>query len=305
MTHRSLIFAKLLIAFLALAVPFTADAERGKRNKKVDVEIPPVSETAFQGELDITLFTNFCDYINDHGLAAGGNGVHKQKLILKGYDGKLIDETTGIITIWNIPKGVFVTFIPETGKGLSYEGNLDSQLTLAPRDTKIYDKYEQKLLTNTVADTDETITEDGIIYKTLKGTMVREQGGMQSKFGIKAVYNPQMETPPAIFGALGGLEIPGMPKSWSQGYDGGHVAMAGELSYFMEGTVDKVTPREVNDTEFEIPANIKFVKSSSPVKMMGYLKDANKYVTQKIAEDRQKGNQSDYDNFRTNDEWDY
>lgn len=301
-------FLLLLMVLMPMVVSAQLSLIGGRKDnaKKTQTTLPPVSENAFQGDLDIKLFTNYCDYINKNGLVAGGNGVHKQKLTLKGHDGKLVDETTGIVTIWNIPKGVFVTFIPEKGKGLSYEGNIDSQLTLAPRDTKIYGKYDQKLLSNTVTELDGTTSLNGKDCKTMKGTMVREQGGMKSKYGIKAIYDPETITPPAISGALYGLEVPGMPLFWSHSYDGGHVAMAGgELSYYMDGTVEKATPREVSDSEFEIPSNIKFTKSSNPMKMMGYLKDANKYAIQKIAEDKKNGHQSEYDSFRTSDEWDY
>lgn len=262
------------------------------------------SSTPFEGEIHLTSFANYCDYINKSGLVAGGNGIHRQKLVLKGDKGKLIDETTGIITIWDIPAGQYVTFIDDLKKGLSYEKNIDAILVLAPRDTRIYDKFDQKLTSNTIADTGEKQEINGHACNEIKGTVVREQGGMQSKYGIKAYYDPSIIMPPALIGATYGLEIPGMPMKWSHSYDGGHVPMAGELSYFMEVTVDEIIPRAVNDNEFTVPA-YKMTKTSNPMSMMGYLKNANKHATKKIEEDKKAGNQDAYSSFKTTDEWDY
>lgn len=259
----------------------------------------------FEGDIVVTTFANYCDYINKQGLLPGGNGIHRVRYTFKGDKGKSVDETTGIVTVWDVNAKDYRTYIEDLKKGLSYEKNFDAIMVLAPRNTRIYEKFDQNLISNTVKETGATEEMDGILCKEIKGTMVREQGGMNSKYGIKAYYDPAIPVPASVYVALYGLETPGLPMKWSHSYDGGHVAMVGELSYFMESTVESVEPREVKDEEFAVPSTIKFSKTSNAMSMMKYLKDANKYAQNKIAEDAKKGNQSGISSFTTSDEWDY
>ncbi len=278
-------------------------------------------KTPFEGEIQLTTFANFCDYINNNGLMAGGNGIHHQTLVLKGDKGKLIDKTTGATTVWDLSNGEYVTFVEELKKGLSYEDNLDAILMLAPRDTKIYGKYLQKLLSNTIAQTGASQNINGRDCVEMKGTIVREQGGMESKFGIKALCDTTIPVPSGFAAAIYGLEVPGLPMQWSYQYDGGHVPVVGELSAFMETTVTDIQPRAVDDSEFARPSTqkprrgetpdpnvltgYKMTKTTNPMSMMGYFKAANKYAKEKIAADKASGNQDGYDSFQTSGEWDF
>ncbi|MDE7397491.1 MAG: hypothetical protein K2M98_07170 [Muribaculum sp.] len=293
--------------FLLLGYAFNAHSEEAK--------------APFEGELQLTTFINLCDYINNSGMMAGGNGIHYQTLVLKGDKGKLIDKTTGATTVWDLSKGEYVTFIDELKKGLSYENNLDAILMLAPRDTKIYGKYLQKLLSNTIAVTGTAQNIDGHDCVEMKGTIVREQGGMESKFGIKVFCDSAIAVPSGYAAAIYGLEVPGLPMKWTYQYDGGHVPVAGELSVYMETTVTDIQPRSVDDSEFARPttqkprrgetpdpnvlSGYKMTKTTSPMSMMGYFKAANKFAKEKIAADKASGNQDGYDSFQTSGEWDF
>ena len=279
------------------------------------------SKTPFEGEIHFNTFANYCDYINKNGLMPGGNGIHSQTLIIKGDKGKLIDNTAGTTTVWDMSTGDYVTFVEELKKGLEYKDNIDAILVLAPRDTKIYGKYIQKLLSNTIALTNEVSELEGRPCVELKGTIVREQGGMESKYGIKVFCDTTIAMPKGCEPALYGLSLPGLPMKWSYKYDGGRVPMVGELSAYWESTVTDVIPREVSDSEFARPGSkkskrgepedpnvltgYKMTTTSNTMSMMGYFKAVNKNTQARIEKERQSGEQEGYDSFQTSGEWEF
>lgn len=275
----------------------------------------------FEGEIHFTTFANYCDYINNSGMMPGGNGIHRQTLILKGDKGKLIDNTAGTTAVWDMSTGDYVTFVEDLKKGLAYKDNIDAILSLAPRDTKIYGKYLQKLLSNTIALTGEGSEVEGRPCVELKGTIVREQGGMESKYGIKAYCDTTIVMPRGCEAAIYGLSLPGLPMKWSYKYDGGRVPMVGELSAYWESAVTEVIPREVSDSEFARPSSekpkkgkpvdpnlltgYKMTTTSNPMSMMGYFKAVNKNAQARIEKERQNGEQEGYDDFQTSGEWEF
>lgn len=279
------------------------------------------TKTPFEGEIHFTTFANYCDYINKNGLMPGGNGIHRQTLILKGDKGKLVDNTAGTTTVWDMSTGDYVTFVEDLKKGLAYKDNIDAVLVLAPRDTKIYGKYLQKLLSNTIALTGTNSEIEGHPCVELKGTIIREQGGMKSKYGIKAYCDTTFVMPRGCEAVMYGLSVPGLPMKWSYKYDGGHVPMVGELSAYCETTVTEVIHREVSDNEFARPSSekpkkgqpanpnvltgYKMTTTSNPMSMMGYLKAVNKNAQERIEKERQSGEQNGYDSFQTSGEWEF
>lgn len=278
------------------------------------------SQTPFEGEIDFTTFANYCDYINNNGLMAGGNGIHRQTLTVKGDKGKLVNHTTGSVTVWDISTNQYVTYHPEIKRGVDYTNNLEAVLVLVPRDTKLYGKFPQPITSNTIAVTNASEVIKDRQCSEMKGTLVREQGGRDSKYGIKAYFDPSVSVTPGLTTVLYGLEIPGLPLKWTYSYDGGHVPMVGELSLYLENTVTDIRPGEVDDSIFVFPVSkrqkkgdtipesmtgYKLASPSNAFSLMGYFKEANKVAKAHIEEEKKSGKQDGYDSFQTSVEWDF
>lgn len=114
---------------------------------------------------------------------AGGNGIHKQTLTVKGDKGKLVNHTTGSVSVWDMSTGQYITYLPEVKKGIDYTGNLEAMLVLVPRDTKLYGKYDQPITLNTIAVTDAT-EEIGGFRVTIKSYLYKLKWNEETAAGF-------------------------------------------------------------------------------------------------------------------------
>ena len=88
--------------------------------------------------------------------------------------------------------------------------------------------------------------------------MVRGQSTENSPCAAKA-YVSDLPAPAGLKCAFYGLDVPGVPTKFVMKYDGGHLSTMsiGELSFYIEMNVTKITPRQVSDDEFIVPSNYK------------------------------------------------
>ena len=272
----------------------------------------------FEGELEIETYENYSEYLQRMGNSLYFNGVHKLKIILKGSKVHVIDETTGCHVIANdgTPAGSsksgndsgmsYIHFCDLTKTGLNYGTNINAmRIFLSEKDLKIYNS-NAPITSYTFAPTSTKKTildKECVLYQ---GDINRKMG-MDQNYEVKA-WVSDIVAPAGFKWALYCLETPGIPLKYSYKYYGGHVSVMniGELSIYYEADVTKITPREVSDSEFEVPADYKISKGAKNVfALLKYYKGIKKELVKAGIKGAPNETKSSGVHYQTNDEWDF
>lgn len=298
----------------------------------------------FEGELEIETYENYSEYLQRMGNSLYFNGVHKLKIILKGSKVHVIDETTGCHVIANdgTPAGSsesnepatpakrgrgagllggnkskvnsgndsgmsYIHFCDLTKTGLDFGTNINAmRVFLNQKDLNISNS-NAPITSYTFAPTSTKKTildKECVLYQ---GDINRKMGGMDQNYEVKA-WVSDIVAPAGFKWALYCLETPGIPLKYSYKYDGGHVSVmnVGELSMYYEADVTKITPREVSDSEFEVPADYKISKGAkNAFALMNYYKGIKKQLVKAGIKGAPNETKSSGVHYQTNDEWDF
>ena len=304
------------------------------------VSVSAQSAQTFEGEIELETFENYSDYIKKMPNSIYFDGVHKMRIIVKGDKMHLIDETTkchtiadaGVVdkllkgeNIGNTPtkrgslKGLlgasdagttassgYVHYCEHTKSGMDFTKNAPMMLTLLQQDLKYADGTTASLSANTFAETSTTKNILGMSCKMYEGDINHTMGGMDQKYHVKA-YVSDIPTPAGLKYAFYGLDVPGVLTKCAMKYDGGHVSVmnVGELSFYIEMDVTKITPRQVSDDEFNVPSDYKISKSANNgFALMKYFKGIKKELEKRGVKGGDKSQKSTGVHYKTDGEWD-
>ena len=278
----------------------------------------------FEGEIVYETYENYSDYLKKMPNSIYFDGVHKIRLIVKGTKMHMIDETTQCHIIAddaapvvsnkrgkkqesNETAASYVHFCDLTKTGMDFGKNIDMMRVLVNRDLDYPGGQKAKLKTNTFAKTETKKTILDKSCQLYEGRFVREMGGMDQTYDLKA-YVSDIPAPSGYLWNLWGLDVPGIALKWIQKYDGGHVSVmsVGELSFYIEADVTEIKPRPVSDDEFTIPADYKI--STGAKNAFALLKYYGAVKKQLVAKGIKGGDNSQKKSgvhYKTNDEWDF
>ena len=157
--------------------------------------------------------------------------------------------------------GAYVHYCEYTKTGMDYTNNLYAMMTQLLRQQDWIFPYGKtaSLSANTFAETSTTKEILGMNCKLYEGDIDHlMKGAMDTKCHAKA-YVSDLPAPAGLKCAFYGLDVPGVPTKFVMKYDGGHLSTMsiGELSFYIEMNVTKITPRQVSDDEFIVPSNYK------------------------------------------------
>lgn len=290
----------------------------------------------FEGEIEYETFENWSDYMLKMPNSILFNGVHKIKLILKGDKMHKIDETTGchiivdnaaaqaIMAGQNANKKyskarqskdmknasrAYVHFCDYTKTGLDMSDAPGTQYVLYPKEFSYVGGVKSPVKTYTFEKTNETKEMLGETCPLYSGRIVRDMGGMDQTYDLKAWLSPKWKAPGGYNWDIFGLDIPNIALKWAYKYDGGHVSMmsVGELSGYVEADVVKITPREVADDEFDIPVDYKIQTggTSNAFKMLNYYKSVKKELIKRGVKGGDNSQKSSGVHYKTDSEWDF
>lgn len=297
-------------------------------------------KTPFEGEIVYETYENYSDYILKMPNSIYFNGVHKVRLILKGDWMHMIDETTGCHIIVNnaAAKAImeaqgkkktrgtigslstlsknrsnnscsYVHFCDHTKTGLDMSDAPGTQYMLGSCEISYANGSKAPLIKNTFAKTNESMNVLNQICPLYAGQIVRDMGGMNQTYDIKAWVSEQLIAPEGYKWNLYGLDVPGIALKWAMKYDGGHVSVmsVGELSFYIEADVVEVNPRTVSDEEFNIPEGYK-IKSggtSNAFKLMGYYKSVKSELVKLGIKGGDNSQKTTGVHYKNDGEWDF
>ncbi len=262
-------------------------------------------EKNFEGEILFETFENYSDYIQKMPFSIYFNGVHKMRLIVKGDKMHLINETTKCHVIADNSVPSYVHFCDLTKTGMDYDKDIVVAMRALTSDKEINFVGIPALLTNyTFAKTD---TEKSILGRKCflyAGNINRKMAGTEVKYEIKS-YISDIPAPNGYKMYLNGLETPGIALKYSYKYDGGHLSLmnVGELSSYVEADITEIIPREVNDNEFDIPADYKILKKD--VALIKYINSVRKQLVKLGVKGEDNDKKTTGVHYKTNDEWDF
>lgn len=129
---------------------------------------------------------------------------------------------------------------------------------------------------------------------------------MYQNYHVKA-YVSDTPAPAGLKCAFYGLDVPGVLTKCIIKYDGGHVSTMsiGEMSFYIEMDVTKITARQVSDDEFNVPSDYKISKSSNNAfALMKYYKGIKKELEKRGVKGGDKSQKSTGVHYKTDGEWD-
>ena len=162
------------------------------------------------------------------------------------------------------------------------------------------------LSTNTFAATSTTKDILDTSCKMYEGDINHTMGGMYQNYHVKA-YVSDTPAPAGLKCAFYGLDVPGVLTKCIIKYDGGHVSTMsiGEMSFYIEMDVTKITARQVSDDEFNVPSDYKISKSSNNAfALMKYYKGIKKELEKRGVKGGDKSQKSTGVHYKTDGEWD-
>lgn len=294
------------------------------------------STAVFEGEIELETFENYSDYIKKMPNSIYFDGVHKIRIIVKGDKMHLIDETTKCHTIadaglvdkllksedtgtsprkrgslgahnaGSTAEYAYVHYCEHTKTGMDLTENAPLMLPLLQQDLKYADGMTSPLSTNTFAATSTTKDILDTSCKMYEGDINHTMGGMYQNYHVKA-YVSDTPAPAGLKCAFYGLDVPGVLTKCIIKYDGGHVSTMsiGEMSFYIEMDVTKITARQVSDDEFNVPSDYKISKSSNNAfALMKYYKGIKKELEKRGVKGGDKSQKSTGVHYKTDGEWD-
>lgn len=126
-------------------------------------------------------------------------------------------------------------------------------------------------------------------------------------YHIKA-YVSDIKAPSAYPWSIYGLQLPNIAMKWIMKYDGGHISLLGigELSWYVEADVTKITPRKVSDDEFDIPSDYKISsKGGNALSIMKYFSGVEKQLKKAGIKGGDQSEKTTGVHYKTTGEWDF
>lgn len=231
-------------------------------------EITPAAETPatvygtptqFEGEILYETYERYSDKVMEQNGSVYVNGVHKYKLIVKGSKMHCIDLTTKYHNIYNSsqPLMVFYSEHTNTGVDISHQFYLNQIFLLKPGSINASlgpASLSFELISNTFAPTTTTKTILGHQCTLNKGKIVRKDNSQTLTYDVQAYTANDLIAPSGYSYNVYGLDIQNIALKWIMNnvIDSSY----GDLQTYIEADVTQITPRTVDDSEFDIPSGV-------------------------------------------------
>lgn len=219
------------------------------------------SPTEFEGEILYETYERYSDKVMEQQGSVYVNGVHKYKLIVKGSKMHCVDLTTKYHNIYDAsqPQMIFYSEHTNSGVDISHPIMFNQIWLLKPGSIHVTiagtTAYSAELTSNTFAPTTTTKTILGQECTLNKGQIVRKDNSSQTlTYDVQAYTANNILAPSGYSYNVYGLNIQNIALKWIM--NNVIVSPHGELQTYIEADVTQITPRTVDDSEFDIPSNV-------------------------------------------------
>lgn len=243
-----------------------------------------------------------------------GNGVHREKAVVKKCKMHSVDEIGDIHSLGDYCEGSFIHFIPAVKLGMDYGKVLNDHKATTKTTGNIEKKPVQKIILGHNCSLYEgTITTETSYEYEVLGE--KNSDVINQTQEIKAYVAEDIVAPEAMRELIPGFKVNGIVLQWRikliTGSEGSHNTGA-----YMEHDVIAINPRQVGDDEFKIPSDVEILKvdiatdTNSLSDIGDLLKQSNKIEKfNKELEKRKVGAEKSLKttgvHYQTEGEWDF
>ena len=253
------------------------------------------------------------------------NGVHRYKCLMKGSKIHVIDETTGVHRIMDTETEQNVHFIPTAKMGIDYEKAAGTE-----HDYGMYpfganptgNTYKKKESTQTILNHPCTLYEGHIKGENFKrytvpifNQVITIDATTTIKGNVKAYESNNIIAPTCCKALFQGVDVKNVPLKLILKIDkattNSSSSQVVSQSTYLEFDAVQVTPRIIDDNEFEVPftydifaekLNWEYFSSSNMKALKRFRKFSDEFEKHKAADDSQKSTGVHY---RTGEEWNF
>lgn len=258
------------------------------------------SENFFEGEIMYRNFENHNKLVIKFSKGMAYNGARNVKVIMKGYNIHIIDESLHMHTLLlpNEDKAIIFNDLLKRGQQFPFSEYVNNYLTsLSPENRTVSGVIISS--TSTIKDTGETKEYKGQICNIYRGQVISNNGSATSD--VELWVTSKYDIYKCYWYFLNGIHVPGIVLKWT--YDTkGKVPLFGQMSSYVASEIKAINERDVAEEEMQVPSGYDIVVSKSPFKVLGLYKDMKKYLMKNKMYPTQLESEVTY---KIDDEWDF
>lgn len=254
------------------------------------------AQTNFEGELH---YRNFENYSRNARMFTGGecyNGSRNLRIIIKGDKVHIVDETLNVHKLALPEKEMLIVYSDLTKSGIIKSLYADLSDPSDSVEAKL-DEYGATLTSKEK----EYKGEKCLVYK---GKIVPGSANFNMSTTYEVWCTRQYIFPSYTSSLiLQKIKISYIPLKWT--YEAhGKTPIIGKSDTFIASELTKISPRKVDDFEFETPKGYKFITTDSQNKLAGFYRDVRK----ELRKQNKYPGDADADTditYKIEDEWDF
>lgn len=260
----------------------------------------------FEGKLSYRSLENHDEALVKHTYGIAYNGARNTTFLIKGNKVLFRDECTHMSTLFDPDNNVVILYSELIGKGVQfdYESYAASNMgSFSENGPMFQGQMVSKPSVYRIEATGKTTDFQGEVAKHYQCRIENVNGGTSIDLYQVDSYN----IPTTMFAAqMYGLKMNGLITKFTWETMDKVGGFVGDLKAYVFSELTNIDKRSVDDSEFDIPQNIKIDKSKSPLKMQFKLialyKANTKYLTEHNMYPTQTANDVIY---KIDEEWDF
>ncbi|WP_305115934.1 hypothetical protein [Duncaniella muris] len=260
------------------------------------------AQNQFEGEIDYRNFESHSKTVRKFSKGMAYNGARNVKVLVKGNKIHIIDESMHLNTLLDPDANSVIIYNDLLKKGL--------KCTYTDYTTTYMSAYGPKPTVNgqtkeySVVPVNEYKEINGVKCQKYSGKVIAKVNGANPATTTVEVWcsNEHPVTPIYDF-YLNGLQIPGVAMKWTTDQHG-KIPLFGSMDSFVASEVKSITPREVDDSEMQIPTDYELKVTNSPFKMLGIYGDTVKYLKKNKMYPADADKNMDV-TYKIEEEWDF
>ena len=258
------------------------------------------NERFFEGDIIYRNFENHNKTVIKFSSGMAYNGSRTVRVIMKGYNIHIIDESMHMHTLLlpNEDKAIIFNDLLKKGQQFPFAEYVNNYLTaLSPND---------RVVSGTTISSKSTISDTGIkkdymgqTCSVYKGQVISNNGSSTSE--VELWVSSKFDIYKSYWYFLNDIQVPGIALKWT--YDTkGKIPLFGQMSSYVASEAKEINERIVADEEMQVPENYDIVVSKSPFKVLSLYRAAKKY----LIKNNQYPTQLETDvTYKIEDEWDF
>lgn len=233
-------------------------------------------DASFEGEITYRNFENYNKVVLKFSKGMAYNGARNVKVLIKGYNMHIIDESLHMHTLL-LPgedKAIIFNDLLKKGQQFPFTEYVNNYLSsFSPEDHVVSGVTLSN--TSTIKDTGETKEYKGQLCKIYKGQVIANNGGTTSD--IELWVSSKYDIYKCYWYFVNGIQVPGIVLKWT--YDTkGKVPLFGQMSGFVASELKTIEERVVTEEEMQVPSDYDITVSKSPFKVLKLYGSTTKYL---------------------------